>query len=64
MFWGSGFLTGPVYPNRTGSWFDRFFAVHQPEEWYFGHWHKTMTHKEGKTKFQCIGELDYVDVEL
>lgn len=64
MFWGSGFLTGPVYPNRTSAWFDRFYQHHQPEEWYFGHWHKTMTHQEGKTKFQCIGELDYVDVEL
>lgn len=35
MFWGSGFLKGPVYPNRTGEWFDRFFEAHQPEFHFF-----------------------------
>lgn len=64
MFWGSGFIKGPVYPNRTSAWFDKFIDVHEPEEWYFGHWHKTMAHKHGRTMFQCIGELDYIDVEL
>lgn len=64
MFWGSGFMKGPVYPNRTGEWLDRFFDAHQPNEWYFGHWHKTMTYKSGNTTFQCLGELDYIDVEL
>lgn len=64
MFWGSGFLKGPVYPNRTSAWFDKFIDVHEPEEWYFGHWHKTMSYKHGRTMFQCLGELDYMDVEL
>jgi predicted phosphohydrolase len=64
MFWKTGFITGPVYPNRTGEWFDRFFEAHQPDEWYFGHWHKTMTYKSGNTTFMCLGELDFVDVEL
>jgi hypothetical protein len=64
MFWGSGFIKGPVYPNRTSAWFDMFIDAHEPEEWYFGHWHKTMAHKHGRTMFQCIGELDYVDVDL
>lgn len=31
---------------------------------YFGHWHKTMAFKQGRTMFKCIGELDYIDVEL
>jgi predicted phosphodiesterase len=64
MFWGSGFLKGPVYPNRTGEWLDRFFEAHQPEFHFFGHWHKTMTYKSGNTTFMCLGELDFVDVEL
>lgn len=64
MFWGSGFLTGPVYPNRTSQWFNRFIDAHEPDEWYFGHWHNTMAHKHGRTVFQCIGTLDHVDVEL
>jgi hypothetical protein len=64
MFWGTGFIKGPVYPNRTGAWFDKFIDAHEPDEWYFGHWHKTMAYKHGRTIFQCIGELDYIDVEL
>ena len=64
MFWGSGLLKGPVYPNRTAAWFDQFIDAHQPDEWYFGHWHHTMQYKHGRTMFQCIGEMDYVDVEL
>jgi len=64
MFWESGILRGPVYPNRTSTWFDKFFDAHQPEEWYAGHWHQTMQYKHGNTKFMCIGILDYVDVEL
>jgi hypothetical protein len=64
MFWDTGFLTGPAYPNRTGTWFNKFFDAHEPEEWYFGHWHKTMHCNYGRTRFQCLGELDFMDVEL
>jgi len=64
MFWNSGFLQGPRYSTRTGNFLQRLFAAHQPDEWYFGHWHKTMQYKSGRTMFQCVGELDYVDVEL
>lgn len=64
MFWKSGFIKGPRYPNRTSDWLDRFYEAHQPDFHFFGHWHKTMAYKHGRTMFQCIGELDYVDVEL
>ena len=64
MFWESGIIKGPVYPNRTSAWFDKFIEEHQPEEWYAGRWHQTMKHTYNNTKFMCIGTLDYVDVEL
>lgn len=64
MFWGSGFLRGPRYNTRTGDFLQKLLDIHQPEEWYFGHWHKTMQHRHGRTQFHCIGILDYVDVEL
>lgn len=64
MFWGSGFLQGPRYNTRTGDFLQKLFEVHQPDEWYFGHWHNTMQYKSGRTMFQCIGILDYVDVDL
>jgi predicted phosphodiesterase len=64
MFWGSGLIKGPTYPNRTSAWFEQFYKAHQPDHWLFGHWHKTMTHKQGNTIFQCIGELDFVDIDI
>jgi len=64
MFWDTGFLKGPRYPTRTGNYLQKMFDIHQPDEWYFGHWHHTMQYKHGRTMFQCIGILDYVDVEL
>jgi hypothetical protein len=64
MFWGGGLLKGPRYPNRTGDFLQKLLEIHQPDEWYFGHWHYTMKYMHGKTMFQCIGELDHMDVML
>lgn len=64
MFWKSGLLTGPRYNTRTGDFLQKLLDVHQPDEWYFGHWHHSVQYKYGRTVFQCIGILDYVDVEL
>ena len=51
-------------PTRTSIAFNTMLAIHQPEEWYFGHWHHSMKYKYGRTMFQCLGIHDYVDVEL
>lgn len=64
MFFNSGFLTGPEYRTRTAQALEAMLNIHQPDEWYFGHWHKTMQYQYGRTMFHCIGILDYVDVEL
>lgn len=50
--------------TRTGQALQAMFDIHQPDEWYFGHWHVTMQCKFGRTMFHCLGELDYVDIEL
>lgn len=50
--------------TRTGMAFNTMLAIHQPEEWYFGHWHHSMQYKYGRTMFQCLGIHDYVDIEL
>jgi len=64
MFWNSGFIKGQRYNSITADAFQTMFEIHQPDEWYFGHWHKTMSYKSGRTMFQCIGELEHIDVEL
>lgn len=50
--------------TRTGEALQAMFEIHKPEEWYFGHWHQTRRQNILGTEFQCLGELDYVDVEL
>lgn len=50
--------------TRTAEALQMMWEYHQPEEWYFGHWHITRDLTLNGTKFQCIGELDYVDVDL
>lgn len=50
--------------TRTGLAFQAMLDLHQPDEWYFGHWHHTMQYKHGRTLFTCIGELDYIDVDI
>lgn len=68
MFVQSGLALGGTSAKkintRTGQAFQAMFDIHQPDEWYFGHWHVTMQCKFGRTMFHCLGELDYVDVEL
>jgi hypothetical protein len=64
MFWDTGILKGPRYNTRTGDFLQKLFEIHQPENWYFGHWHYTMQYKHGNTNFHCLGIYDFVDVEL
>lgn len=52
------------FKTRTAQAFQSMWEYHQPEEWYFGHWHETRDLTLSGTKFQCLGEMDYVDVEL
>jgi hypothetical protein len=64
MFWDTGILKGPRYNTRTGDFLQKLFEIHQPENWYFGHWHHTMLYKRDNTMFHCLGIYDFVDVEL
>lgn len=50
--------------SRTRVALEQMLAAHQPREWYFGHWHVSLSFVRGRTKFQCLNELEYVDVEI
>ena len=51
------------YLTRTGQWFDSLFEIHKPKLWLFGHWHTTKVYEIDGTKFICVGEMDYVDID-
>ena len=47
-----------IYQNTTGWALQELFNIHQPEYWFFGHWHQSKTIKLGKTTFVCLDELE------
>jgi len=64
MFFNTGIVKGVEYKTKTAQAFDAMLEIHQPDYWFFGHWHHTMHHKYGNTTFMCLGELAYIDVDL
>lgn len=52
------------FKTRTGQALQSMWEYHQPEMWFFGHWHETRDLTLNGTKFQCVGELDAIDVEI
>ena len=64
LFRGDGLAGGQQIKTRTAEALQAMWELHQPEEWYFGHWHITRDMTLRGTKFQCLGELDFIDVDL
>ena len=42
---------------------DTMFSIHQPEYWIHGHWHFHRRETINGTKFVCLEELQYMDIE-
>jgi len=57
-------MRGKRIQTRTTAALDVILEYAPPALWVFGHWHKTVRHSVGPTTFQCLGELDYIDVDL
>lgn len=51
-------------PTLTSYALETMFALHQPEVWFFGHWHHTVEADIRGTHFHCLGINDYVDFDL
>jgi len=60
------FYRDPTCDSRTRNAFDTMFhhTNHRPKIWIFGHWHKSITQDVMGTRFICLDELKYVDIEL
>ena len=61
---GLGLGDNKQIKTRTGEALQAMFEIHQPELWVYGHWHNTRKQEINGTTFQCLGELDHIDVEL
>jgi hypothetical protein len=62
LLWGG--REAKLENTRTASALQAMFEIHQPDFWFFGHWHHTLHQKIHNTHFQCLGELDYIDFDL
>lgn len=69
LFFDSGLMNShpkgdPMqYYTRTSDWLQKFFEAHQPRHWLFGHWHHTTGGTFEGTRFDCIGELDTIELQ-
>lgn len=57
-------ISGAQYRTRTGSAFETMFEIHKPKLWIMGHWHSDVDEVIDGTRFICLNELSYVDVDL
>ena len=52
------------FKTRTAQALQSMWEYHQPEFHFFGHWHETRELTLNGTRFVCLGEHDYVDIDL
>lgn len=65
-------MTGILFPkhyklddsSRTRSALDAFLDVHWPEIWVFGHWHRDVDMVYNRTRFICLAELSFIDLDV
>jgi hypothetical protein len=52
------------YPSRTRQAFAVMFEIHPPLVWVFGHWHEHRDVVINGTRFICLAECQYVDIDI
>ncbi len=65
---GPGSVMQTLFPYRdrncrTQTALDAMFTLHQPEIWLFGHWHTNIDTVINGTRFICLAELSYIDLD-
>lgn len=51
-----------IIPSRTNQLLERLFNIHQPDQWIFGHYHKSWSESIDGTQFTCLDELECLDL--
>ena len=49
--------------NRTEKALEAMWREHKPEIWIFGHWHKSFDRVIMGTRFICLAELEWIDLD-
>lgn len=64
FFNGKYKMYGPHQSTQTAEALQAMFMEHQPELWIFGHWHIPADEHIDSTRFICLPELAYVDINV
>lgn len=51
------------YKTTTREFLQELFTLHKPKMWFFGHHHKSRDKVIEGTRFVCLAELEYFDLE-
>lgn len=49
--------------SRTELAFDQMLSIRRPKLWILGHWHKDFDETIDGTRFICLNELSYIDID-
>ena len=52
------------FTTTTQRLLQAMLEIHQPDMWIFGHFHHSWKTIQKGVKFQCLDELDFVDLEI
>jgi predicted phosphodiesterase len=52
------------FPSRTRQALQSMLEMHQPDLWVFGHWHFSFDQILDGTRFICLAELEYKDIDI
>lgn len=51
------------FTTNTQELLESCMEYHQPEKWFFGHFHRNWSKTYAGIDFRCVGECQYVDIE-
>lgn len=51
-------------PSITRNALQAALEIHEPKLWIFGHWHQSVDVTINNTRFICLNELEYKDIEI
>lgn len=49
--------------SRTSEFLETLLEIHRPGLWLFGHYHRDWSYYEDDTRFCCVGELSFLDID-
>lgn len=63
LFFDTDFCKSQTH-TRTADMLQTMLEEHRPDLWIFGHWHLTTRKTIRGCEFQCLAELDHIDVDV